>query len=97
MIQYFILTTRISPIRLLKSHLHWHQKTDLASLKTKLDNFDADKFKTVATDLSKVTNVMNNDVVKRTVYDKFVTKANVIDTKIPSTGGLAPKTQYNSD
>ena len=44
-----------------------------------------------------VTNVMNNDVVERTVYDKFVTKANVIDTKIPSTGGLAPKTQYNSD
>ena len=30
--------------------------------------------------LSKVSNVVNNDVVKTTVYDKLVTKVNNIDT-----------------
>ena len=30
--------------------------------------------------LSKVSNVVNNDVVKTTVYDKLVAKVNNIDT-----------------
>ena len=33
----------------------------------------------------------------KTVYDKYVTKVNVIDTKIPSTSGLVNKTQYDLD
>ena len=35
--------------------------------------------KTVSADLSKQNNVVNNDVIKRTVYDKLVTKVNAID------------------
>ena len=31
---------------------------------------------------------MDNDVVKKTLYDKLVTKVNVTDTKISSTNGL---------
>ena len=40
---------------------------------------------------------MDKDVVKKTVYNQLVTKANAIDTKIPSTSELVTKTQYDSD
>ena len=39
-------------------------KTDLASLKTKVDNLDVYKLKTVPADLSKLSNVVDNNVVK---------------------------------
>ena len=39
-----------------------------------------DKSLPVPTDLSKLSNVVKNDVVKKTVYDKLVTKVNTIDT-----------------
>ena len=68
-------------------------KIDLAGLKTKLDNLD--KLKIVSADLSKLS-VVHNDV-KKTVYDKLVTKINAIDTKIPSTIGLFTETQYYSN
>ena len=38
------------------------------------------KLNTVPVDLSKLTNVVNNEVVKKTVYSKLVTKVNIIDT-----------------
>ena len=50
-------------------------KTNLASLK-----IDADKLKTVPVDLAKFSNVVKNDVVKKTEYNKLVTKINGIDT-----------------
>ena len=40
-------------------------KTDLTGLKTKLDNLDVDKLKTVSADLSKLSNVADIDVVKK--------------------------------
>ena len=40
-------------------------KSDLASLKTEIDKTDVDKLKTVLVDLSKLSNVVNNDVVKK--------------------------------
>ena len=40
-------------------------KSDLASLKTEVDKIDVDKLKTVSVDLSKLSNVVNNDVVKK--------------------------------
>ena len=39
---------------------------------------------------------MDKDVVKKTVYNQLVSKANAIDTKIPSTSELITKTQYDS-
>ena len=50
-------------------------KTNRASLK-----IDADKLKTVPVDLAKFSNVVKNDVVKKTEYNKLVTKINGIDT-----------------
>ena len=51
-------------------------KSDLLSLKTEVDKIDVDKSKTVPVDLSKLSNVVKNDVVKKTVYDKLVAKVN---------------------
>ena len=44
------------------------------------------------TDLSKLNNQVKNDVVKKTVYDKLVTKVNSIDTS-----DFVLKTRYNTD
>ena len=67
-------------------------KTNLANLKTEVDKSDIDKLVTVPTDLSKLSNVVKNDVVKNTVYDKLVAKVNNIDTS-----GFVLKTNYNTD
>ena len=48
-------------------------KTNLASLKTKIDKIDTDKLKTVPADLAKLSNVVKNDVVKETDYNAKVT------------------------
>ena len=55
-------------------------KTNLANLKTEVDKLDAGKLKTVPVDLSKLSNVVKNEVVKRNVYDKLVAKVDNIDT-----------------
>ena len=52
-------------------------KTNLANLKTEVDKLDIDKLVPVPTDLSKLSNVIKNDVVKKAVYDKLATKVNV--------------------
>ena len=48
-------------------------KTNLAALKTEVDKIDADKSKTVPADLAKLSNVVKNDVVKKTDYNTKVT------------------------
>ena len=48
-------------------------KTNLAALKTEVDKIDADKLKTSPTDLAKLTNAIENDVVKKTDYNTKVT------------------------
>ena len=55
-------------------------KTNLASLKTEVDKVHIDKLVPVPVDLSKLSDVVKNDVVKKTVYDKLVAKVNNIDT-----------------
>ena len=44
-------------------------KTNLAALKTEVDNIGTDKLKTVSNDLAKLSNVIKNDVVKKTGYN----------------------------
>ena len=48
-------------------------KTNLAASKSEVDKIDTDKLKTVPTDLSKLSNVVKNDVVKKTDYNTKVT------------------------
>ena len=54
-------------------------KTNLAALKTEVDKIDTDKLKTVPADLAKVSNVVKNDVVKKTDYN---TKVTGVETQI---------------
>ena len=48
-------------------------KTNLAALKTEVDKIDADKLKTTPTDLAKLTNAVEHDIVKKTGYNIKVT------------------------
>ena len=55
-------------------------KSNLGGLKTEVDKLGIDKLVPVPVDLSKLSDVVKNDVVKKTVYDKLVAKVNSIDT-----------------
>ena len=62
-------------------------KSNLASLKTEVDKIDADKLKTVPVDLAKLIDVVKNDAIKNTEYDKLVAKVN----------GVVSRTKYVKD
>ena len=72
-------------------------ETDLPGLKTKVDDLHVNKLKNVPADFSKLSNIVNIDFVKKTVYSQLVTKVNDTDTKIPITSGLVTKTQNDAD
>ena len=55
-------------------------KTNLAVLKTEVDKIDTDKLKTAAGNLAKLSNVVKNDVVKKTTYNTLKNKVDAIDT-----------------
>ena len=67
-------------------------KTNLTNLKTAADELDIDKLAPVPVDLSKLSDVVKNDVVKKLVYDKLVAKVNSIDTI-----RFVSKTKYVTD
>ena len=67
-------------------------KTNLASLKTEVDKLDIDKLVPVPVELSRLSDVVKNDVVKKAVYDKLAAKVNNIDTS-----GFVLKTKYQTD
>ena len=67
-------------------------KSNLANLKTEVDKLDIDKLTPVPNNLEKLSNVVENDVVEKTVYDKLVAKVNKIDTT-----GFALYTTYDID
>ena len=48
-------------------------ETNLSALKTKVDKIDVDKLKTTPIDLAKLSNVVKNEVVKKTDYNAKVT------------------------
>ena len=73
-------------------------KTNLVALKTEVDKIDADKLKTVPVELAKLSNVVKNEVVKKTDYNaKVTTLENKIDgvEKKTDISGLATKTSLN--
>ena len=88
-------------------------KNNLAALKTEVDKIDTDKLKTAPTDLAKLTNAIENDVVKRTDYNTKVTSIeaqiagytkNTVDnladiTKLKGidTNSFVNKTEFSAD
>ena len=67
-------------------------KTNLANLKTEVDKLEIDKLAPVPLDLSKLSDVVKNDAVKKTVCDKLVAKVNNTDTS-----DFVLKTKYQTD
>ena len=66
-------------------------KTNLVSLKTEVDKLDIAKLTPVPDDLVKPSNAVKN-VVKKTEYNKLVTKVDNIDTT-----GFVLKTKYDTN
>ena len=88
-------------------------KTNLAALKTEVDKIVADKLKTAPTDLAKLTNAIENDVVKKTDYNTKVTSieaqiagltkntvdnlADITKRKAIYTNSFVNKTKFSAD
>ena len=67
-------------------------KTNLPSLKTEVDKLDTDKLAPVPIDLSKLSEVVKNGMIKKALYDRLVAKVNNIDTS-----DFVLKTKYQTD
>ena len=64
-------------------------KTNTATLKTEVDKLDINKLVPLPVDLSKLSDEVKNDVVKKTDYNAKVTD---IKGKVPDISNLATKT-----
>ena len=67
-------------------------KTNLTSLKSEVDKLRITESTPVPNDLARLSNVVKNDVVKKTEYNKLVTEVDNIDT-----AGFVLKTKYDTD
>ena len=67
--------------------------TNLSNFKSKVDELDVNKLVPVPVDLSKLSNIVKNDVVKNDVYNA---KIKNIEDKIPDITNLAIKTTLNA-
>ena len=88
-------------------------KTNLAALKTEIDKIDRDKLKTAPTDLAKLTNAIENDVLKKTDYNTKVTSieaqlagltkntvdnlADITKLKAIDTNSFVTRTKFSAD
>ena len=88
-------------------------ETNLAALKTEVDKIDADKLKIAPADLAKLTNAIENDVVKKTDYNIKVTSieaeiagltkntvdnlADITKLKAIDTNSFVTRTKFSAD
>ena len=88
-------------------------KTNLAALKTGIDKIYADKLKTTPIDLDRLSNLVKNDVVKKTDYYAKVTSiesqiagvtkntldnlADITKLKAIDTNSLVTRTKFSAD
>ena len=88
-------------------------KTNLAAFKTEVDKIVTDKLKTTPTYLAKLTNAIENDVVKKTDYNTKVTSteaqiagftknavdnlADITKLKAIDTNRFATRTKFSAD
>ena len=88
-------------------------KTNLAALKTEVYKIDIDKLKTTPADLAKLTNAIENDVVKKTDYNTKVTSieaqiagltkitvdnlADITKLKAIDTNSFVTRTKFSAD
>ena len=88
-------------------------KTNLALLKTEVDKIDTHKLKTAPTNLAKLTNAIENDVLKKTDYNTKVTSieaqiagltkntvdnlADITKLKAIDTNSFVTRTKFSAD
>ena len=88
-------------------------KTNLAALKAEVDKIDVDKLKTTPVYLAKLTNAVENDLVKKTVYNTKVTSiegqiagvtkntidnlADITKLKAIDTSNFVTRTKFSAD
>ena len=58
--------------------------TDLNNLKSQINKLNIYKLKTVLIDLKKLSNVADNDIVKKTSYNMLVSKLDVKESNVPA-------------
>ena len=71
------------------------KKDDLVHLKSEFDKLDIGKVETSLTDLSKLNNVVKDEVVKKAKYNKL-NELKVNDFQTVDTSNLVEKTDYNT-
>ena len=71
--------------------------SSLNNLKTKVDHLDPGKLKTVPVDLKKLSDTVDNEVVKNIKFNTLKSKANNLDKEIPDATTLILINQYNTD
>ena len=88
-------------------------KINLAALKTEVDKIDVDKLKTTPADLAKLSNVVKNNVVKKTDYSTKITSiedqiagltkntgdnlADITKLKAIDTNSFVTRTKFSAD
>ena len=71
--------------------------TSLNNLKTKVEGLDVGKLKIVLVDLKKLSDVVDNEVVKNTKFNTLKTKVNNLEKKIPDATKFIHINKYNTD
>lgn len=71
--------------------------TGLNNLKTKVDDSDVNKLKTVPVDFEKLSYVVSREVVKNTEFTKLNAKVNNSENKFPDASTLIETNRYNTD
>ena len=71
--------------------------TSLNNLETKINGLDAGKLKTVPIDLEKLSDVVDNELVKNTKFNKLKRKLNSLEKKTPDATAIIRINQYNTD
>ena len=71
--------------------------TSLSNLKIKVHDLDVGNQKTVLVDLKKLSDVVDNEVVKNTKFNTLKTKVNSLEKKISDAATLNHINQYKTD
>ena len=69
----------------------------LNNLKTKVNDLDVGKLKTVSVDLKKLNDVVHNEIVKNTKFNTLKTKVNNLEKKTSNETTLININQFNTD
>ena len=71
--------------------------TSLNNIRTKVEDLHVDKLKPLSVDLKKLSDEVDNVVVKNTKFNTLKTKVNKLDKKLSDAATLIHINQYNTD